>query len=58
VPGLLVEPDALAGAIRRWLTEPGLRDRLRRSARARRGTLTGWDITVRTVATALAGVAA
>ena len=37
-PGVLVPPDdagALAAALRRWLTEPGSRDRLRR--RGRRG---------------------
>ena len=49
VPGLLVEPDQLAGAIRRWLTDPSLRERLRRSARDRRETLTGWDLTARIV---------
>jgi hypothetical protein len=54
VPGLLVEPDELAGAIRRWLTDAELRDRLRSSARARRETLTGWDVTARTVAAVLA----
>jgi glycosyltransferase involved in cell wall biosynthesis len=54
VPGLLVPPDELAGAVRRWLTDPGLRERLRRSARARRETLTGWDVTARTVSTVLA----
>jgi glycosyltransferase involved in cell wall biosynthesis len=54
VPGLLVEPDELAGAVKRWLTDAGLRERLRRSALARRETLTGWDVTARTVAGVLA----
>jgi glycosyltransferase involved in cell wall biosynthesis len=54
VPGLLVQPDELVGAVRRWLTDPDLRERLRRSARARRETLPGWDVTARTVATVLA----
>jgi glycosyltransferase involved in cell wall biosynthesis len=54
VPGLLVEPDELTGAVRRWLTDPGLRERLRRSARGRRETLTGWDVTARTVSAVLA----
>lgn len=47
-PGLLVppdDPDALAGALRRWLTDPVLRARLRRSARDRRDTLTDWAVT-------------
>ncbi|WBB76175.1 glycosyltransferase family 4 protein [Micromonospora sp. WMMD1128] len=55
-PGLLVPPDdagAAAGALRRWLTDPGLRDRLRRAARQRRDTLTGWPVTVDRLATAL-----
>lgn len=56
VPGLLVSPAAggLAGALRSWLTDAGLRDRLRRSARGRRETLTGWDVTARKVSYALA----
>lgn len=56
VPGLLVAPtvEGLAGALRSWLTDAGLRDRLRRSARGRRGTLTGWDVTAREVSYALA----
>jgi glycosyltransferase involved in cell wall biosynthesis len=54
VPGLLVEPDELAGAVRRWLTDAGLRERLRRSARDRRETLTGWDVTARIVSGVLA----
>ena len=44
----------LAAAIRRWLTDAGLRERLRRSARARRATLAGWDVTARTVSGVLA----
>ncbi|SCG34390.1 glycosyltransferase family 4 protein [Micromonospora humi] len=55
-PGLLVPPDdpgATAAALRRWLTDPGLRDRLRRAARQRRDTLTGWPVTVDRLATAL-----
>jgi glycosyltransferase involved in cell wall biosynthesis len=45
VPGILVperEPAALASALRRWLTEPDLPDRLRASARRRRESLSGW----------------
>nr|WP_246278699.1 glycosyltransferase family 4 protein [Phytohabitans rumicis] len=52
VPGLLVPPGdvaALAGALRRWLGEPDTRERLRAAARARRETLTGWDVTARAV---------
>ncbi|MFC4586990.1 glycosyltransferase family 4 protein [Sphaerisporangium corydalis] len=50
VPGLLVPPDdpaAFAGALRRWLGDPGLRDRLRTAARERREALDGWDVTSR-----------
>jgi glycosyltransferase involved in cell wall biosynthesis len=54
LPGLLVEPDELTGAVRRWLTDASLRDRLRRSARDRRETLTGWDVTARIVSGVLA----
>ena len=54
VPGLLVEPDELTGAVRRWLTDASLRDRLQRSARDRRETLTGWDVTARIVSGVLA----
>lgn len=56
LPGMLVPPDdpaALAAALRGWLTDPGMRHRLRRAARARRATLSGWDDTVRAVAGAL-----
>ncbi|WP_017568737.1 glycosyltransferase family 4 protein [Nocardiopsis halotolerans] len=45
-PGLLVpsgDADALAGALRRWFGEPGLRGRLRASARSRREGLAGWE---------------
>lgn len=56
LPGLLVEPDnpeTLAKALRRWLTDARLRDRLRRSACARRPTLTGWAVTSRHVSDVL-----
>jgi glycosyltransferase involved in cell wall biosynthesis len=56
LPGLLVEParpTALAQALRRWLAEPDLRDRLRAAARARRATLTGWAATAEHVAEVL-----
>jgi glycosyltransferase involved in cell wall biosynthesis len=54
VPGLLVEVDELTGAVRRWLADASLRERLRRSARDRRETLTGWDVTARIVSGVLA----
>jgi len=54
VPGLLVEADELTGAVRRWLTDAPLRERLRRSALDRRETLTGWDVTARIVSGVLA----
>lgn len=56
LPGLLVEPgdpSALADALRRWLGDGDLRRRLRRSARDRRTTLTGWEETVERVADVL-----
>lgn len=60
LPGLLVpadDPAELAGALRRWLTDPGLRQRLRCSARGRRTTLTGWTATAERVSDVLATVA-
>ncbi len=59
VPGILVPPDdvtALAAALRRWLGEPALREGLRRAARARRGTLDGWEVTARCLAGVLEGL--
>jgi glycosyltransferase involved in cell wall biosynthesis len=56
LPGRLVPPDdpaALAGAIRRWLTDAGWRDGLRDAAGKRRQTLKSWDETVRTVSEVL-----
>jgi glycosyltransferase involved in cell wall biosynthesis len=51
-PGLLVPPDpgALAAALRRWLSEPALRDDLRALARRRGAELTGWSVTAGLVA--------
>ena len=57
--GVLVPPgdaDALAAALRRWLTSPEHRSSLRAAARARRTTLTGWDRTVSLVREALEAV--
>ncbi len=45
-PGVLVapgDPRELASALRGWLTDSALRDRLRRAARERRSTLPGWE---------------
>ncbi|WP_328469948.1 glycosyltransferase family 4 protein [Actinoplanes sp. NBC_00393] len=58
VPGRLLpagDPDALAAALRAWLTDSDLRDRWRARARARRATLTGWDETARRLADILQG---
>jgi glycosyltransferase involved in cell wall biosynthesis len=61
MPGLLVPADdapALTGALRAWLDDPGLRQRLVRSAARRRPTLRTWDSTVSDVADVLARAAA
>jgi glycosyltransferase involved in cell wall biosynthesis len=58
--GVLVppaDPAALGAELRRWLTDAGLRERLRRAARERRGSLRGWEATTAEVAAALHEVA-
>ncbi|GHE77419.1 glycosyl transferase [Amycolatopsis deserti] len=50
VPGIVVPPgevDALARALRRWLTSPEWRSVLRRAARSRRGELVTWRTAAR-----------
>jgi glycosyltransferase involved in cell wall biosynthesis len=57
-PGLLVPPGdaaALAAALRAWLGDTELRERLRRAARERRESLPGWSTTTSAVAAVLAG---
>ena len=59
-PGLLVPPDdaaALRDALRAWLEDAGLRRRLRRAARERRASLSGWSTTTSVVADVLVGAA-
>jgi glycosyltransferase involved in cell wall biosynthesis len=59
VPALLVppdDPDALAGALARWLTDDRLRCRLRDAALARRETLPDWTSTGDLVRRVLASV--
>jgi hypothetical protein len=48
------DPDALAAAIRDWLTSARRRRAWHESARRRRGDLAGWDSTAAIVAGALA----
>lgn len=58
-PGLLVppgRPEALAEALRSWLTDADLRDRLRCRALRRRESLSPWSVTVERVSAALGGV--
>ncbi|AXH96912.1 glycosyltransferase family 4 protein [Ornithinimicrobium avium] len=55
-PGVAVPvegPEELAGALRRWLTEPDLREAWRAAALERRALLSGWDRTVRQIDLAL-----
>lgn len=57
VPGVVVppgQPDSLAAALRRWLTDPDHRLQLRQAALDRRATLGTWDAAARTLATRLA----
>jgi glycosyltransferase involved in cell wall biosynthesis len=57
-PGLLVAPGdaaALADALRAWLGDAELRARLRRAARERRDSLSGWSTTAAVIARVLAG---
>ena len=56
VPGLLVPPNELAAALRSWLTDADLRQRLRSAARGRRGMLTGWEETSNRLARVLTQV--
>lgn len=59
-PGLLVpheDPAAFAAALRRWLSDPGLRRLLRRAARERRHSLSGWSTTASVIAGVLAAAA-
>ena len=59
-PGILVpagDPAVLAAALREWLTDDGLRQRLRAAAVDRSATLSGWSDTSGTLSRVLAEVA-
>jgi glycosyltransferase involved in cell wall biosynthesis len=59
VPGTLIpvdDPDALAAALRRWLTDPATRRQWQITARLRGTELTGWPETAGTVAAVLRGL--
>lgn len=61
LPGLVVrpgDPADLAAALRAWLTDADLRDRLRAAALERRSLLEGWSVTAGRVADAVREVAA
>lgn len=61
LPGVLVAPDdpvALAGELRRWLTDAGRRSELRRRALERRAELHGWGRTAAQVARVLEAISA
>jgi glycosyltransferase involved in cell wall biosynthesis len=58
-PGLLVAPEdaaALAAALRAWLSDPELRRTLRRAARERRDSLSGWSTTTFAIAEVMEAV--
>lgn len=58
LPGRAVppgDPDALAAALREWLTSPALRAAWAGTAGERRGRLPGWDVTAARVVAALGG---
>jgi glycosyltransferase involved in cell wall biosynthesis len=60
-PGILVAPDdaqALAAALRAWLSDASLRARLRQAAGERRAALNGWPVTASVVAGVLVGAVA
>jgi glycosyltransferase involved in cell wall biosynthesis len=60
LPGVLVppeDPSALASALRSWLSDASLRERLRKAAQARRLELTDWAETSAALARALREVA-
>ena len=61
LPGLLVppgDPAALGAALRAWLGDAALRERLRRAARERRASLSRWSTTASVVSAVLTEAAA